>query len=53
MNIRFEVMCNLDCDKPEMEAIQIEEHLYYLFENMLGVDCAISVFKADEEMEIL
>ena len=53
MNIRFEIMCNLDGDTPEMEAVQIEEHLYYLLENMLGVDCAISVIKADEDVEIL
>ena len=53
MNIRFEIMCNLDSPNAEMEAIQIEEHLYYLMENMLGVDCAISVIKADEDSEIL
>ena len=53
MNIRFEIMCNLDCPNAEMEAIQIEEHLYYLMENILGVDCGISVIKADEEQEIL
>jgi len=53
MNIRFEIMCNLDGDTPEMDAVKIEEHLYYLFENMLGVDCAISVIKADEDVEIL
>ena len=53
MNIRFEIMCNLDSPNAEMEAIQIEEHLYYLMENMLGVDCAISVIKADEDVEIL
>jgi hypothetical protein len=29
MNIRFEIMCNLDSPNAEMEAIQIEEHLYY------------------------
>ena len=53
MNIRFEIMCNLDSPNAEMEAIKIEEHLYYLMENMLGVDCAISVIKADEDVEIL
>ena len=53
MNIRFEIMCNLDCPNAELEAVQIEEHLYYLMENMLGVDCAISVIKADEDVEIL
>ena len=53
MNIRFEIMCNLDSPNAEMEAIQIEEHLYYLMENMLGVDCAISVINADEDVEIL
>ena len=53
MNIRFEIVCNLDSPNAEMEAIEIEEHLYYLMENMLGVDCAISVIKADEDVEIL
>ena len=53
MNIRFEIMCNLDSPNAEMEAIQIEEHLYYLMENMLGVDCAISVINADEDSEVL
>jgi len=53
MNIRFEIMCNLDCPNAEMEAIQIEEHLFYIMESMLGVDCAISVIKADEDVEIL
>jgi len=53
MNIRFEIMCNLDCPNAEMEAIRIEEHLYYLMENILGVDCGISVIKADEDVEIL
>ena len=53
MNIRFEIMCNLDCPNAEMEAIQIEEHLYYLLENMLGVDCAISTINAEEDSEIL
>jgi hypothetical protein len=36
-----------------MEAIQIEDHLYYLLESMLGVDCAISTINADEDAEIL
>ena len=53
MNIRFEIMCNLDGDIPEMDALKIEEHLYYLMENILGVDCGISVIKADEDVEIL
>jgi len=53
MNIRFEIMCNLDGDIPEMDAIKIEEHLYYLMENILGVDCGISIIKADEDVEIL
>lgn len=53
MNIRFEIMCNLDSPNAEMEAIQIEEHLYYLMESMLGVDCAISAINADEDAEIL
>ena len=53
MNIRFEIMCNLDSPNAEMEAIQIEEHLYYLMENMLGVDCAISTINTEEDSEIL
>lgn len=53
MNVRFEIMCNLDSPNAEMEAIQIEEHLYYLMESMLGVDCAISAINADEDSEIL
>ena len=53
MNIRFEIMCNLDCPNAEVEAVLIEEHLFYIMERMLGVDCAISLIKADEEEEIL
>ena len=53
MNIRFEIMCNLDSPNAMLDAVMIEEHLYYIMENLIGVDCAISVIKADEEQEIL
>ncbi len=53
MNIRFEIMCNLDCPNAELEAVILEDHLYYFMESMMGVDCAISVIKADEDVEIL
>lgn len=53
MNIRFEIMCNLDSPNAEMEAIDIEDKLYVMMEQFLGIDCAISTIKADEDMEIL
>ena len=53
MNVRFEIMCNLDFHDAESRAIDIEEHLYYLMEKMLGVDCAITTINADNDSEIL
>ena len=50
MNIRYEIMCVL---QNEMEAIEIENKLFMFMEDILGIDCAISVMKADEEQEIL